>query len=99
VLTSDYETTAWLRFYAPSLRLIAVDQPNRYLDAPVAQFEAGPWLYVADHTRGNDRAVTGNFMQVTQAADLARTHNRAEIARYDLWLLDGLKSSIQGRTP
>src|SRR6202012_4020159 len=43
VLTGDYETTAWLRFYAPGLAVVAVNQPNRYLDAPIVPVDTGPW--------------------------------------------------------
>ena len=99
VVTSDYETTAWLRFYAPALAVIAVDQPNRYLDAPVAQFETGPWLYVADRARGQDQMVTRNFTLVAQRPDLARMRNGAVIANYNLWQLAELRGSLQGKKP
>ena len=99
VLTSDYETTAWLRFYAPALRLIAVDQPNRFLDAPVARLDAGPWLYFADPARGQERMVTGEFRFAEKRAELARTRNGAVIARYDLWQIDRPQSPMQGKRP
>ena len=99
VLTSDYETTAWLRFYAPKFPVIAVEQPNRYLDAPSVQLGAGPWLYFADHARGQDQMVTGNFTLVTRRPDLARERHGAVIASYDLWQLDRPRSSIQGKSP
>ena len=51
VLTSDYETTAWLRFYAPELPLIAVNQPDRYLEASSAVLAGGSYLYFRDMAR------------------------------------------------
>ena len=58
VLTTDYETTAWLRFYEPAPdRRSQVDEPYRYLDAPVAAvWTGGPLLYVAERRR--DQAPT-----------------------------------------
>ena len=34
ILTTDYETTAWLRFTQPGLKVIQVNEPWRYPDAP-----------------------------------------------------------------
>ena len=34
VLTTDYETTAWLRFYQPGFRWCRSNEPQRYPDAP-----------------------------------------------------------------
>ena len=99
VLAGDYETTAWLRFYAPKLPVVAIEQPNRYLDAPIARLGAGPWLYVADPTRGQDRMVTGNFTVAVKQTGLERERNSTVIAKYDLWRLQDPQSSIQGRRP
>ena len=99
VLTSDYETTAWLRFYAPGLPIIAVEQPNRYLDAPTVGLDAGPWLYFADRSRTQNETVIGNFAVVSERADLVRARDGAMIATYRLWKLDRPQSSIQGKKP
>ena len=99
VLASDYETTAWFRFYAPGLSVIAVNQPNRYLGAPLVQLETGPWLYLTDKARGGDGIVTDKFTVVARRGDLARARKGVVIARYDLWQLDRPKSSFQGRMP
>ena len=34
ILTTDYETTAWLRFTQPGIKVIQVTEPQRYPDAP-----------------------------------------------------------------
>ncbi len=96
VLTSDYETTAWLRFYRPTLPVVAVDQPNRYLDAPTVRFESGSLLYFADRTRNPDPVSIGNFNTVKQLGEISRGH---DAARYQVWQLDGPKAAIEGRTP
>jgi 4-amino-4-deoxy-L-arabinose transferase-like glycosyltransferase len=99
VLTGDYETTAWLRFYGPSLPLIAVDQPNRYLDAPAAVIESGPLLYFADQARGRNAALIGNFGSQAELMEIPRQRRGHFIARYEIWRLDAPKSAIQGRMP
>jgi hypothetical protein len=96
ILTSDYETTAWLRFYAPGLPLVAVDQPNRYLDAADAVVGPGPVLYFADRPDG---AVTGSFTTVTPLADIPRQRNGEVIALYRVWRLDARKTPMHGKTP
>ncbi|HEY2836710.1 MAG TPA: glycosyltransferase family 39 protein [Rhizomicrobium sp.] len=99
VLTSDYETTAWLRFYARGLAVIAVEQPNRYLDAPAVSLDAGPWLYVADRSRIQNGTVIGDFAAVSERADLVRARNGATIATYNLWQVDRPRSSMRGKKP
>jgi 4-amino-4-deoxy-L-arabinose transferase-like glycosyltransferase len=97
ILANDYEMTAWLRFYAPDLRVIAVDQPNRYLQAPLVQAGSGPLLYVSD--RDPDRALLRDFQRVTQMPDLVRTRGNQIIAHYSLWQLQAPRQPINGRSP
>ena len=97
ILASDYEVTAWLRFYAPTLRVIAVDQPNRYLEAPMVQAGAGPLLYVTD--REPDRNLLTNFGTVRQLPDLVRNQHARAVAHYSLWQLGAPRQAIGGKTP
>lgn len=97
ILASDYEMTAWLRFYAPTLRVIAVDQPNRYLEAPMVQAGSGPLLYVAD--REPDRNLLADFGTVRPLPDLVRARGSRAIAHYSLWQLDAPRQAIDGKTP
>jgi hypothetical protein len=99
VLTSDYETTAWLRFYAPALPLIAVNQPDRYLDASSAMLAGGSYLYLGDVTRKDADAVTGQFLYADKFGEIARARQGNRIATYDLWRLDMPKRPIQGKMP
>jgi 4-amino-4-deoxy-L-arabinose transferase-like glycosyltransferase len=97
ILASDYEMTAWLRFYAPTLHVIAVDQPDRYLEAPRVQAGEGPLLYVTD--READQSLLANFGTVTQLPDLVRSRRRQTLAHYSVWQLQAPRQPIGGKTP
>jgi hypothetical protein len=99
VLTSDYETTAWLRFYNPALVVVAVRQPNRYLDSASVRLEQGPWLYLADKARGVDAELVAGFGTSSQRFDLARQRNGRIIARYQAILLDAPINAVSGKSP
>ena len=97
ILASDYEMTAWLRFYAPTLRVIAMDQPNRYLEAPTVQAGEGPVLYVTD--RDADRDLLTEFGTVTRLPDLVRARHGRTIAYYSLWQLQAPRHAANGKMP
>jgi hypothetical protein len=99
VLTGDYETTAWLRFYAPELPLIAVNQPDRYLEASSAVLAGGSYLYFRDMARKDAGIVAGQFLHADKFAEVARTRQGRRIATYELWRLDTPKMPIQGKMP
>ena len=99
VLASDYETTAWLRFYNPALPVVAVQQPNRYLESPPVRLTSGPLLYLSDTARGADGELVGAFQANPQAFDLTRARNGQVIARYQAILLDVPRRPIQGKSP
>ncbi|MGH6827888.1 MAG: hypothetical protein ACREFW_03150, partial [Rhizomicrobium sp.] len=96
VLASDYETTAWLRFYAPGLSLVAVDQPGRYMEAPLQEVQ-GPALYVSD--RSPDARLLKNFKTARRLADLVREREGRPIGRFSVWFVAMPQSRIQGRRP
>ena len=104
VLTTDYETTAWLRFYAArpqgDRRWTNL---NRYPDAPcrrrLAQARCSIW-----RTRRRTRIglVRRDFgIGLPSRADLVRQRQwPARSARYEVWQLAGCrKSPIQGKMP
>ncbi|MGZ5925778.1 MAG: glycosyltransferase family 39 protein [Rhizomicrobium sp.] len=99
VLTGDYETTAWLHFYAPELPLIAVNQPDRYLEASSAVLAGGSYLYFRDMARGDEGTVAGQFLHADKFAEVARARQGRRIATYELWRLDTPKRPIQGKMP
>lgn len=96
VITSDYETTAWLRFYQPALPVVAVDQPNRYLEAPIVQFKSGPLLYFADQAHMFDVAFMESFARMRPLPDIFRGHGAG---RYWVYLVDQPETVIQGKSP
>lgn len=96
IITSDYETTAWLRFYQPALPVVAVDQPNRYLEAPIVQFKSGPLLYFADQAHMFDVAFMESFARMRPLPDIFRGHGAG---RYWVYLVDQPETVIQGKSP
>jgi len=99
VLAADYETTAWLRFYNPPLAVMAVQQPNRYLDSAPIRLTSGPVLYLADTARGADPELVGTFEDNSQVFDLPRERNGRIIAHYQAILLDAPRHPVQGKNP
>jgi 4-amino-4-deoxy-L-arabinose transferase-like glycosyltransferase len=99
ILTGDYETTAWLSFYRPTLPLIAVGQPNRYLEAPAVRLSGGPYLYLGEAAHDRAPFLIQEFERSQRLDDIARQRKGQVIARYRIWRLDGAKFPIQGRTP
>ncbi len=97
ILASDYEMTAWLRFYAPALNVIAVDQPLRYLQAPMARVDSGPFLYVSD--REPDQTLLANFGTAARLPDLVRARHGGVIAHYSLWELSAPRKAMDGKKP
>ncbi len=63
VLTTDYETTAWLRFTQPGLKVIQVNEPQRYPDAPApsADLLKRRLLYLAELRRDQHHLVQQSF--------------------------------------
>ncbi len=96
IVTSDYETTAWLRFYQPALPVVAVDQPNRYLEASIVRLKSGPLLYFADQAHMFDAAFIGSFARFKPLPDISRGH---DAGRYWVYLVDRPETAIQGKTP
>jgi 4-amino-4-deoxy-L-arabinose transferase-like glycosyltransferase len=63
VLTTDYETTAWLRFNHPDIKVVQLNEPQRYPQAPAA--DAGllkrPLIYLAEFRRDQHQRVQQLF--------------------------------------
>jgi 4-amino-4-deoxy-L-arabinose transferase-like glycosyltransferase len=66
ILTTDYETTAWLRFNQPDLKVVQLNEPQRYDQAP----SAGPLLlkgrliYLTELRRDQHHLVQQSFALV-----------------------------------
>jgi 4-amino-4-deoxy-L-arabinose transferase-like glycosyltransferase len=63
ILTTDYETTAWLRWGQPGLKVVQVGEAQRYPDAPSAPAAllSGRLLYLAELRRDQHRLVQKEF--------------------------------------
>ena len=63
VLTTDYETTAWLRWDQPDLKVVQINEPQRYPDAPTPPpaLLKGRLLYIAELRRDQHQLVQQDF--------------------------------------
>jgi 4-amino-4-deoxy-L-arabinose transferase-like glycosyltransferase len=63
VLTTDYQTTAWLRFNHPDMKVVQLNEPQRYPDAPAADAAllARPLIYLAEMRRDQHLLVQRDF--------------------------------------
>ncbi len=96
VLTTDYETTAWLRFTQPGLKVIQVNEPQRYPDAlvPPLPLLKRHLLYLAELRRDQHPLVQQSFGYLgfpTQA--------QTPSGLYMLYPVGTPKSSNIGRMP
>ena len=96
ILTTDYETTAWLRFTQPGLKVIQVNETQRYADAPVPPpaLLKGHLLYLAELRRDQHHLVQQSFRYLgfpTQA--------QTPSGLYMIYPIGNPKSSLIGRMP
>jgi len=63
ILTTDYQTTAWLRFNQPQVKVIQVTETQRYPQAPAADAKLlqGRLFYLAELRRDRHREVRSSF--------------------------------------
>jgi hypothetical protein len=96
ILTTDYETTAWLRWNQPGLKVIQVNEPQRYPDAPSAPAALlnGRLLYLADLRRDRHPLVQQFFAYTGFPTQL-----QAPGATYMLYPMGKPKSSVIGKMP
>jgi len=63
VVTTDYETTAWLRFNHPEIKVVQLNEPERYPDAPAADASllARSLIYLVELRRDQHPLVQKSF--------------------------------------
>ncbi|HEU0095292.1 MAG TPA: glycosyltransferase family 39 protein [Rhizomicrobium sp.] len=96
ILTTDYETTAWLRWSQPGLKVIQVNEPQRYPDAlpaPAALLK-GRLLYLVELRRDQHPLVQRSFAYTGFPTQL-----QAPGATYMLYPVGRPKSSVIGKMP
>ena len=101
ILTTDYETTAWLRFYEPSLKVIQLNETNRYPNAPMpsAALTQRPLLYFVTSKRDESAEVRKYFSSLSPVTQLSIGRDGVELERYVLYLAEAPKAPITGRMP
>jgi len=99
VATTDYETTAWLRFYEPGLKVVQLGEPWRYPDAPSAPNFSGPLLYLVEKKRDQNVVLRQYFSSVQLATRLKIIRQGAEVSDYAIWSLDRQKTPLRGKMP
>ncbi|MEI7791001.1 MAG: glycosyltransferase family 39 protein [Alphaproteobacteria bacterium] len=96
IVTTDYETTAWLRFTQPGVKVIQVNELQRYADAalPPPALLKGHLLYLAELRRDQHQLVQQSFGYIgfpTQA--------QTPSGLYMIYPVGSPKSSVIGRMP
>ena len=101
ILTTDYETTSWLRFYEPDLKVVQLGEMNRYptSPAPSAALMAGPLLYFVEQKRDHSADLRKYYSSVLLATQLRIGRADSQIALYEIYLLDMPKGPVSGRMP
>jgi 4-amino-4-deoxy-L-arabinose transferase-like glycosyltransferase len=101
ILTTDYESTAWLRFYEPGLKVVQLGELYRYPSAPLPgpDLTRRPLLYFVEKRRDQNPEVRKYFSSVSLATELAISRNGEELSRYEVYLVDTPKGPILGRMP
>ena len=96
ILTTDYETTAWLRFNHPAVTVIQINEPQRYLWAPAAggALLKGRLYYLAETRRDRRLELPAFFTSVGLPTQL-----QSPAALYNLYQVGQPKSSTLGKMP
>jgi hypothetical protein len=96
VITTDYETTAWLRFNQRQVKVIQINEPQRYPNAPTpdAALWKGRLIYLADLRRDRHELVARAFGYTGFPTQLQTPSNR-----YMLYPVGRPKSSPAGKMP
>jgi 4-amino-4-deoxy-L-arabinose transferase-like glycosyltransferase len=96
IVTTDYETTAWLRFTQPQVKVVQLNEPQRYEGAPAAPAALlnGRLLYLAEFRRDQHQLVGQSFSYTGFPTQLQTPSS--------LWMIYPVgrpKSSPLGRMP
>jgi hypothetical protein len=102
ILTTDYEMTAWLRFYLPAdLPVIQVDESWRWGTSPSASAKIfhHPLLYIANVRRDRPDLVRKQFKIVTLCAKLTRSRANTVIDEYAAYCVRSPRPGAAGKVP
>ena len=102
ILTTDYATTGWFAFYAPSeAPVVDIGEDYRWPDAPppAVKLLERPALYVTEMRRDRHDLIAAHFGEVTEIARIDRERAGVPIAHYVVYRVGSLKGSPPGRMP
>ncbi|HWY66894.1 MAG TPA: glycosyltransferase family 39 protein [Rhizomicrobium sp.] len=96
VLTTDYETTAWLRFNQPDIQVVQVTEPQRYPQAPPADMRLlqRPLIYLTELRRDQHQLVQKLFAYTGFPTQL-----QTPSSLYMVYPVGRPKSSFTGKMP
>ena len=96
MLTTDYETTAWLRFNQPDIQVVQVNEPQRYPQAPSADTRLlqRPLIYLAELRRDQHQLVQKLFAYTGFPTQL-----QTPSSLYMVYPVGRPKSSFTGKMP
>jgi len=100
LLTTDYETTAWLAFYGHA-RVVQVNEEDRWPTSPQATREllGGTLIYIAPQSRDRQPLISSHFDSVIPAGGIDRMAHGQVIEHYDVYWVTGLRGAALGRVP
>ncbi|MBL6853982.1 MAG: glycosyltransferase family 39 protein [Alphaproteobacteria bacterium] len=101
LLTTDYATTAWLKFYRPDAEVVHIGEDYRYPEAPAPSraLFASPALYVVELRLDKHALIARHFSHVTEIARIDRRRRGIPIAHYVLYEVAGPMGVPAGRMP
>jgi 4-amino-4-deoxy-L-arabinose transferase-like glycosyltransferase len=93
ILTTDYETTALLRYYRPQMRVVQVNEPWRYdwAPAPPASWFQGQVVYFVETGRDQSALVGNLFGEMTGTI--------AHPGGYQSAMVEGPRQPPRGKVP
>jgi len=96
VLTTDYETTAWLRFNHPDIKVVQLNEPQRYPQASAADASLlkRPLIYLAEFRRDQHQQVQQLFAYTGFPTQL-----QTPSSLYMVYPVGRPKSSLIGKMP
>ena len=101
ILTTDYATTSWLKFYRPDEPVVHVGEDYRYPEAPApdAALLSAPALYMVELRLDKYALIAQHFGRVTEIARVDRMRKGVPIAHYVLYEATGPIGAPAGRMP
>jgi len=94
ILTSDYATTAWLKFYAPDMMVVPLGEPGRWRFAPSTPLSRETLLYMTETRRDAHETLLSQFSQVKKISQLVRKRKDVPITHYTLYRVRGPKAEL-----